>query len=522
MLTITCLLCSCSDKQINENENETNASVRSESQEIQNFIEEKYGVADNPIYGRCIAHSEIEAGTKTTNLDEKINEDSKGGSVFYKTVGSEGKIDGLVCVYVTEYENTGILLQVDYSYNKNDSFFGGFTTSVSTPRRRNCRYESINYAIVEDNYLACVELSEQEDIADDDLIYQEVITVYKLTDSSYDNIYTIKRELESGTNELKKFEIKTDSEWFVYASGYKSFTAKGAEYISTQQEFCNRANELLKNSSLDCIILNKTSWNNRWFGMSIDESGIHDSMVKIDFSSSDPTVDEKGDEVTDIVIEINTGKQQLAEGEKLEEIDDYPVTYTQNTETMTQDPIVMPENLPQSVDVNNLQDLKYFNIDGFWHSSDYKYVYHIFTQHPDNGFGTLYFADLESGSKAKHGQVKQTSSYSVILKAMEDNEFSPEVCASNNQLVSDEITLVKADDRIASSIIGIWSDDSKTYTFDSDGTYEVKTPNDWYWGKYFIIDETHIVLGKHLDNLRVYDYSLEGNSFTLNEQTFVR
>ncbi|MDO5410186.1 MAG: hypothetical protein Q4F21_06990, partial [Lachnospiraceae bacterium] len=306
-----------------------------------------------------------------------------------------------------------------------------------------------------------------------------------------------------------------------YAAGYSSYTAEGAEFVSTQQDFCNRVNELLKSCSLDCITMNKTSWNNRCYGMNIDEKGLNEDMVKVDFSSLEPVLDENGDEVTDIVITINDEKQQSAEGEKLEEIEDYPVIYGQNTETIPEAPIIMPENIPQSLDVNDLQDLRYFNVDGFWHSSDYRYVYHIYTQHPDSGFGTLYFADLDGGSKAKHGQVKQTSSYSVILKAMEDNGFSPEVYASNNQLVSDEITLVKADDWIASSLIGVWSDGSRTYTFESEGKYEVKTSDDWYWGKYFIIDENKIVLGKHLDNLRIYDYSLEGNSFILNEHTFV-
>lgn len=50
----------------------------------------------------------------------------------------------------------------------------------------------------------------------------------------------------------------------------------------------------------------------------------------------------------------------------------------------------------------------------------------------------------------------------------------------------------------------------------------VKTSGDWYWGKYFIIDENQVVLGKHLEGLRVYDYFLEGNLFVLDERTFVR
>lgn len=520
MLTVAFLLCSCSDKQMNENRQDD--AVSEESRKIRNFIEERYGIADNPVYGSCIVHKEIEAGTKTTTYEEKIKEDSKGGSVFYKIVNTEEQKDGLICAYLSDDGNHGIFLNADYILDKNNPSSGSHTVTLTTAVAKECCNIIVDYAIVRNDYFACVELSEEKNIADDDLIYSEKISVYKLTGHSLDELYTISRELESNTNELKNFEIKSDSEWIIYAAGYQSYTADGAEFVSTQQEFCNRANEFLKNSSLDCIVLNKTSWNNRWFGTSIDESGINDNMVKLDFSFSEPTVDENGDEVTDIVIKLNGEKQQFAQGEKLDEIEDYPVTYGQNTETITDEPIVMPENIPKSIDVNELQDLSYFSIDGFWHSSDYRYVYHIYTQHPDKGFGTFYFADLESGSKAKHGQVKQTSSYSAILKAMEDNEFSPEVYASNNQLISDDVTLVKADDWIASSLIGIWSDDSKTYTFDSDGTYEVKTSDDWYWGRYFIIDENQIVLGEHLDDLKVYNYILEENSLTLNECTFVR
>lgn len=256
--------------------------------------------------------------------------------------------------------------------------------------------------------------------------------------------------------------------------------------------------------------------------MDIDESGMGKNMVKLDYSYSEPVVDETGDEVTDITIDINKEKQQFVGTEKLEEIEDNPVDYNQTNETMPQDSLVMPDNIPESINKNELQDLREFSIDGFWHSSDYRYVYHIYTQHPDNGFGTLYFADLEGESKAKHGQVKQTSSYSVILKAMEDNGFSPEVFAVNNQLRSDEITLVKAEDGLASILAGRWSDGRITYTFDSDGEYEVKTSNDWYWGPYFIIDENKIVLGKQIDNLKIYEYTVEGDSLIIDERAFVR
>ena len=148
-----------------------------------------------------------------------------------------------------------------------------------------------------------------------------------------------------------------------------------------------------------------------------DESNINKNMVKVDFITSSPITDANGDEVVDITITTNEEKQELTDGEHLEEIEDNPVTYKQPFEEK-QDEAVMPNNIPASIDETSLQDLRYFDIDGFWYSDDLRYVYHIYTKSPDNGFCTLYFTDLKGSGKAKHGQVNQTSTYSVILKAM--------------------------------------------------------------------------------------------------------
>ena len=502
---------------ITENVTDENNQQNNRENAAQSFVENKYGFADNMIYGMNITTKETN-GTKTiSHKKEMIKETSKTGAVYFKEVLSENGNNGLVCVYFSDDENGYAKLEVDYIYDYSNGFSSSYSIGLSNLTENNrC------YVIVKDDYLAYVEFSEKPKFSNGDLTYCEKITVYRLMSSGVDEIYTISRELTTGEYELKQFEIKTDTEWIIYAAGYGKFTAEGAEFVTTQQEFCDKANELLQESSIDYLIFNKTSWNNRWFGISIDESGISEDMVKIDFLSSEPVINEKDEEVIDIVVKINDEKQQLAEGEVLEEIEDYPVSYEYDTETTPQETIVMPENIPESVDVNSLQDLRYFDIDGFWYSSDYKYVYHIYTQQPDSGFGTLYFANLKGSAKAKHGQVKQSSSYSVILKAMETNQFSPEVYASNNQLISDELTLIKTDEWITTSLIGTWSDGKRTYTFDSDGSYEVKTSSDWYWGKYFIMGENQIVLGKHLDNLKTYKYSLDGNTLTINNNQFIR
>lgn len=422
-----------------------------------------------------------------------------------------------MCTYLSDDENNGIALNATYSYSvdgKESSSYGvtlATSTILTTPTRENrC------YAIIGNDVLASVHLFEQEDISNkDESVYTENITVYRLTETGMEELYTINRTVESNEKELKNFVIQNESERIIYAAGYDSYTADGAEFVSTQQEFCDRANNLLKNSALDCITLNKTSWNNRWYGINVDESSIGKDIAKVDFSFSEATIAENGDEVRDITIKIND-EQPQEENVQLEEIEDIPVIYNQNTATTPQESIVMPEYIPQTVDENELQDLRYFNIDGFWHSADKRYVYYIYTQHPDSGFGTLYFADLEGSAEAKHGQVKQTSSYSVILKAMEDNVFSPEVFAANNQLVSDEIVLERVDDSIVSNLLGTWTNEDVTYSFDTDGNYHVKTSEDSDWGKYFVINESELVLGERVDDLKLWPYKIEGDTLTIN------
>lgn len=516
VLITAILLCSCNKKE--EEAPGKDKGKQTEEQELAEFIKQKYGIASNPIYGRHTVHTEKQVGQTTTTSKNRIKKNSKGGSVLYKKMDSEKKTDEYVCIYVAECGDNGIFLYADYICEKEGASTNTYTVTLSEPQKNKCCY-----AIVGNEYLAGVSIREEKDEILDKSIYNEKISIYEYSDNGLDSLYTIDRKLELGDgSELKEFKIESKSGVSVYASGYGNYSYESAEYIYTQEEFCTKANQLLEDFSLDCIKLNKTSWNNRWNGMSLDEGGMGKDMVKLDYSYAETIVEENGDEVTDITIDINREKQQLVEQNKLEEIEDNPVTYDQENETIPQESIGVPENLPKSIDKDDLQDLRGFAIDGFWHSTDYRYVYHIYTQNPDNGFGTLYFADLESKAKAKHGQVKQTSSYSVILKAMEDDGFSSEVFAVNNQLVSDEITLVKAEDWIESNLIGKWSDGKKTYTFKSDGTYEVKTSKDWYWGQYFIIDENKIVLGEQLDDLEVYDYTVEGNSFTLEERTFVR
>ena len=122
---------------------------------------------------------------------------------------------------------------------------------------------------------------------------------------------------------------------------------------------------------------------------------------------------------------------------------------------------------------NNLHDISTFDIDGFWHSTDYKYAYHIFTKQQDNG-------------------------------------YSLEVSIVNNQLVSDDITLVKVDDSIVSTFIETWSNGNRSYTFKDDGTYTFDTGKSGRGGAYFIVGDKQIALGDGISDFKVYTYKFEG------------
>lgn len=511
---LTLSLCSCNGYK----KSNRIGSISFENDEVETYIENHFGIADNPAYGLHTVHTTFESGSRKTTYDSRFKEGSKGGAVFYKTVKTENYPDGLVCVYLTDDENSGIALNATYICDyKSDTSGVSHTFTISMPDVKNR-----SYAIIQDNYLVTVELTEDENVADsEELIYEETITAYDLN-SAY-NLNSVKQKFEivrkiepRDIEEMKEYQIKQGDSWWIYAFGYGRYTAEGATFISTEQEFCDKANELLKSISVENITLTKTSWNNRWFGTSIDESALRKNMVKVDFTTSEPVTLENGDVATEITIDVNGEKQELAEGQQLEKIIDEPVIYNQSTEE-EQESIVMPDNIPSSVDVSSLQDLRYFNIDGFWYSSDLRYFYHIYTKTPDNGMGNMYFVDMKSGKEAKHGQVKQKSSYSVILKAMQDNVFSPEVFAAGNQLKSDEITLTRVSDSIVNNLIGTWSNDKVTYTFKEEGTYNVKTSNDSYYGFYFVQDENNIVLGKYVRDLKMVKYSISGNTLTIND-----
>lgn len=528
LVLILLLLTACQSTQILDDSKfgmiTSDGMYKLEDTDIFDRIEEKYGIANTTVSATEIKHANREYGKVNYTYDTTYEEGAKGGVIFYKIVETEAYPHGLICLYLENDEN-GIVsetVKLDFIHNYTADMHASYTRTLTSPTKKNrC------YAIFKDNYLVNIEVSEhtQDTVMDEDgLYYEESITVYDINENM-NEVFAITREFDlDGQRETRNCQIKSDDEWIIYAYGYGKYEAEQAHFVTTQQEFCDKTNILLHDIGLTEISIINSSWNTRAEGISFQEEDFSNQMVKIDYETSDAVIDSNGDEVTNIIMTVNSEEELFASTGNIEEVDDNPTYYGDQTEEIEETVAALPSNIPANVDSSTLQELTEFNIDGYWYSTDYKYVYHIYTQTPDNGFGTLYFANLEGQKEPKHGQVKQTSAYSVILKAMESNEFSPEVFASNNQLVSEEITLIRVPDSTVYNLRGYWSDGVVTYSFDSDGNYHVKDEDESYWGFYFIINENTIVMnrGGRDGRLKSYKYKIDGNELTLYDSLVLK
>lgn len=275
----------------------TNRKTKTSAELFQENIEKQYGIAEGTLYGKHIVHSEVtETGvTVKSSEEEKFVEGTKGGSVLYKELTLEGKSKAGVSVYLCDTENHGISLKAGYSDDQNYSYI----VELATPKMK-----SDCYAIVGKDYFASVKQEEEIDLTGK-WVYTDTITIWKLSPGEMKEAYTISRKIESGTNDLKAYQIKSDSDYIIYAEGYSSYTAEGATFVSTEQEFDDQVRKILQNNSLDCISLNEMTYENRWEGIHVDNNSTANDIAKVEFATTDPYTDENGEETSDIEIIVN-------------------------------------------------------------------------------------------------------------------------------------------------------------------------------------------------------------------------
>lgn len=529
MITIVVILtlfilgaCSKEKKEAAKQENSTKGI------NIDSLIKEEYGICDSALQGKYTSTVKREM-YRTSRESEIIQLDSKckSGAVFYKIVNDKNDI---VCVYLDD-KNDYVNLKLDYlELNKEGKIASKHTIEIGA-----IQMKSRSYCLINSKYVTTVELSEvtmgffdgylyrARDIDENDRTvssaehyYEEKITSYKLN-PNFEKVLEVGRKITPIADETKTCEITYKDQHFKYISGMNYISDEDG-LLSTEKEFCDKANELLDKLGIKELKLTRTSWKNRWYRLEVDEGAIPDKMVKVDFTCSSGIQDGNYSVNSDVVITQNAEKEK--HGELEEEEPDVPVTYGRPSEEETEE-VIMPDNIPEGIDSSQLQNLEHFNLTGFWHSSDMKYIMFIET---DNTSWSPWRYLKDGTKQVKQGTINQTSSYSVKLNANEDAEMDFDVFAVNGQLVSDEITFIKVPDNIFSRIIGNWQSDGKIYEFDNDGKYRVHGgKGKSYWGYYFVLNESQIVLGTYSSSRRepnysfmTFDYSCDGNSFEIN------
>ena len=141
--------------------------------------------------------------------------------------------------------------------------------------------------------------------------YTEHIRVYEV--QSQDFALEIERSIASGY-ETATFSSKPsvdcsilqkDGNWSLYASATIAETNADVVF-STEQEFCEEANRLLKLYTGSSVKLEELSWDSRWDHLEVDESGIpNDDLVKVDAVCSYGVPVSENTVKSDIVIKIN-------------------------------------------------------------------------------------------------------------------------------------------------------------------------------------------------------------------------
>lgn len=516
-LLLSMMLMSCNNSEMKNNSVSNVENKKAED----SYIEDVYGFADNHIEGEYIALITRKGNGCKVEESTKFSEDSKDGAVFYKALNRNNNLKEIICVYLTDEEDSRIFLKCEDLKEDEMGSRNSYTIGLAQPHMK-----SRCYCAVKEHYLIVTELAEisegwydgyyylaydNSDINSDNLFYEEKITVYDLNDNFEEKLEITRKIVPK--NNLKEFEISKSNDKIVYASGYKSYSCNSAEMISTEQEFCDRANSFLDDFSIDWIRLARTSWENRWYRLEIDESSIPTDMVKVDFKCSNGKINADGNVISDIAITVNADKEE--HGELEEEGADEPITYK-------------AKNANGEGGNTSVGTKKDWNFNGTWVSEDGKYVFTFKEQSGSIGIdynsgisaadGTFSYVDIDNGNERIQGSFIFSGENTVITTANLSNGENVTFSFEDNKLVSDELTLNKIPDEMITQFKGTWKNSDEEIIFEDDGIFNYTREDESIWGYYYVLSETTILLSNKSNDFKVSSYSIIGTQMKLNEE----
>lgn len=486
-------------------------------------VSDQFGFATETVQGTYASTiSRGQGGVTLEGTTFTLDDASAVGIVYYGTFDDDGA-ERILCVYLDDdgYQDMGLYA----SLSNGDSFSEPYLLARPHANAR-C------YISLEDGLLTFVELADYQegwydghyylahdwsgDVASSTYIkYVETVRVMDLTQGFVD-ILNISRTIEPPEPETLACVMDDGDTRTKYASGFSSYNDNISTLLTTEQEFCDQANDALMSSGIDWVTLTRTSWQNRWYRLEIDESSIPENMAKIDF------VCETGEQTEDTVV---SGAFSITLNAPAEEVtgltpegEDEPVTYGDGSADSSQGEFAPapPSDLPASVDADELLQVAMMNLDGYWYSPELDRVYLLNdTGNRGKFYHEFIYCDLNGVGDVLSGSIRLGSTYSIILNANLDDEDDYEMFAVGvDKLVSDDLTLVRASSSMDAQLLGIWSNGDETLEFDNDASYDYGG-DEWYWGRYFLLDEGHIAMGSQSDDVKLLTMSLSLDTLTI-------
>ena len=258
--------------------------------------------------------------SKSAEKDITLEDGKNGEEIFGKTFDLGGNKERTIFAYLEEV-NTSVYLKIRIVDKENGSNVLDRSFSAFTPCMKNkC------YVYVHKDYITVIEMAEDSSgwydgyyylsydpglnhsSFDENWNYKETITVYDI-DGSIEKILGITRELSPVyAKGEKECWIEMPDERWCYSS--ISIRSENTEFLSTEQEFCDLANSLLSQYTVENINCKEISLENYWNGLEVEEKELFNNMLKIDTTCSYGILDSDGIVTSDIEFFINAKRER--------------------------------------------------------------------------------------------------------------------------------------------------------------------------------------------------------------------
>ncbi len=165
--------------------------------------------------------------------------------------------------------------------------------------------------------------------------------------------------------------------------------------------------------------------------------------------------------------------------------------------------------------VTSVYDLK-----GNWCSADGEHVFHFRNSNNLAEAGDTCYIDFKTGERVGCDTViLAVNEIKVVPRQKKFSSYMLRLI--DGQLISDQFSLKHVPENYTKRIYGTWKGENLEYVFKENGQFEVSGKYN-YWGNYFVVNDSQIVLSKASDYHKMNSYSLNGNELVIGNNVLIR